>query len=362
VSELRLPGSQGGEVLLAVRRAVAVGDGEVQSEERARLNARIRGTLTQDRMNEFKSGKDLEHFIRQAEHELGLKGVVREDEMRALAGRLEFGRHKDAVLRRLDITGIEDADARSKAMENLIAEEERRNRSHAEALKRDLDAAKNEAEKSKLALELKRLEAEHDYLEAQRGQTLLERQLAIERADDEARMKYEQAIEEARLKARGAATADALLSIVSGPEADRIAGLERLRIQRQMTPEHLLLVVAEASPEAARALGQKYQAEAVVSEQRVKAMEDRLKEQRDTGAQRADRMERILDRVAQQMGAVAVSRAAPDQRQTVVAGGQPMVIPPSAGLVESADTKPCPHCGSPMRTIDQFCGRCGQKV
>jgi formylglycine-generating enzyme required for sulfatase activity len=50
-------------------------------EQRAALNERIRETLNRDRMGQFASSKDLEEFIRQTEHELGMKEVVRQSEM-----------------------------------------------------------------------------------------------------------------------------------------------------------------------------------------------------------------------------------------------------------------------------------------
>lgn len=337
-----------------------------QQEARVTLNARLRQSLTQDRMNDFKSGRDLEDFIRQTEHELGLKGVVRDDEMLALTARLQFGRDKEAVLRRLELAQLDDEAQRAQALADLLADEERRNLAHQNALQRDLQSAKNEAEKQKIALELKRLEAEHDYLEAQRGQTLLKQQLALEREDAAARIeieaqrrRYDQEIEAATLKARSAASVTAVLSVLDGPQADRLTALERLRIQQGMTPDQLIMLAAEAAPDAARALAEKYRAEAAVSADRLAEADRRIREERETGERGADRIERVLNQAMLQMGQVAVTRATGDQQQTVVAGGgmagPPLVVSPGA------QTKPCAHCGARMRQVDQFCGNCGRK-
>ena len=51
---------------------------------RVALNQRLRETLTKDKMDKFTSAKEFEEFVRQTEHELGMKGVIRQAEMEEL--------------------------------------------------------------------------------------------------------------------------------------------------------------------------------------------------------------------------------------------------------------------------------------
>lgn len=350
-----------GEAYEALRRKwgrVRAEEGKVDIvDARAKLRQRLRTTLTQDKMDGFKSDSELEEFIRRTEHDLGLKAVVRDDEMQRLKEGCAFERSRDAVLRRIEIEGIENDEQRARAWKDLHAEESIRDEAHAHDLKRQLAQAKTDAEKQKIQLDLDALQHARDMREAGDGLDLLERTKDIEQAE----LDREQQREAATLEARGKATAEALLSVVDGPAADRITALERLRARENMSPEQLLAIAAEASPEAAKALGAKYQAEGQINAERLAELQHHMAEQREMADGQADRMERVMQTALAQMGQVAATRARPIEPagHTVVAGGlgAPVVITPPT----SASAGTCSHCNAALEGDGQFCPQCGKQ-
>jgi hypothetical protein len=327
------------------------------AEERTKLAQRLREALTQDKMDEFKSEKDFEDFVRQTEHELGLKGVIRHDEMERLKQRFQFERDREALLRRVEIEGIASDERREQAWKQLLADERDRDERHRRDLDRQLAAAQTDSEKRKVELEIDRLEHAEDIRQAEEGIRLLKQ---VKDVEHEQAVRKQQ-LEAETLKTRSQATAEALLSIVEGPAADRIAQLEHLRRQQNMSADQLLALAAQASPEAARALAKKYESEGQLSAERIKLLEKQIADQRQMADTYADRMERLMQTALAQMGDVAATRARPvDPKQTVVAGGgigAPVVInPPAVG----AGSK-CKHCGVGLDGEATFCPQCGKK-
>jgi SPFH domain/Band 7 family protein/double zinc ribbon protein len=365
--------SFGGEAYEALRQE----RGELRVEEqqadiqadRYRLAQRMREALTQERMDEFKTEQDFEGFVRQVEHELGLKNVLREDEMDRLKERLRFDRDREGILRRIEIQGIEDDNRRERAWKELLEQERHRDEQQQRELQRDLGRAQNDAEKRKIELELQRLEHAEDMRQAEDGQRLLSQQnrMELDRAREEQEMEIgkarsEQEIEAQRLEARSKATAEALLSIVDGPAADRIAQLEELRRKEGMSPEQILALTAGTSPEAARTLAKKYEAEGQLSSEKAELLERQMADQRQMAEDHANRLERLMQISLEQMGSVAGTRARPGEaaRQTVVAGAggpRPVVINSDA----SPEGSRCRYCGGALEPGGTFCPECGKK-
>jgi hypothetical protein len=333
-----------------------------------KLHMRLRDTKLQDKMDECKSSAELKDFIAQTLHEMKLKDVIRDNEVDSLVERFEFDRNRKSVLRRIEIQAIEDDSDRDKAWLNLLAEERRTDEAHKRNLDRQLADAQNEQEIAKVRLEVTKLEhieqlrqqhEEHiqDMVEARDGMDNLERVKKIEQ--DEA--DREQQREAATLEARSKATAEALLSIVDGPAADRIVRIEELRNQQNMSPEQILAIAANASPEAANALAAKYQAEGQVQAGMVDQLQQQIDQQQDMADKHADRLERVMQSAMEQMGHVAGTRARPvDPKQTVVAGGggpAPIVI----NTPTSQPAAACRHCGDQLEADGAFCSQCGKK-
>ena len=331
--------------------------GEVEmASHRAQLSQRLRETLTTDKMDSIKSEKDLEGFIRQQEQELGLKGVIRDDEMQRLTSRFAFERSHEDVLRRIEIEEITDTAQREKAWKDLLADEQQRDERHRNDLERRLKDTQSEADRRKIQLEVERLEHEQDMREQEENMRLLKQVKDME---------YEEALREQELEAqklrdRSEATAEALLSIMDGPAADRIVDLEKLRAKEKMTPEQILAMAAQASPEAAQALAAKYQAEGSLSEERVTQLENHMEQQRKQAEASADRMERVMHTAMQQMGHVAGVRAQPPAPgQTVIAPGMgtPVVVPSAAAQPPAGA---CKHCNAALEPGGAFCPQCGK--
>lgn len=331
-------------------------EGEVQvAGERAKLNQRLRETLTQDRMDAFKNEKDFEDFVRQTEHELGLKDVIRQDELVRLGSRLVFDRDREAILHRIEIEGIENDEAREQAWKQLLADERERDELHRRDLDRQLAEAKSLAEKRRIELDIERLEHAEDMRQAEDGIRLLRQVKDVEHEQ----AVRQQELEAKTLEARSKATAEALLSIVDGPVADRIAQLESLRARQNMSPDQILALAAEASPQAAEALARKYEADGRAGAELVEQLRQQLAQVRETDERHADRMERLTRVALSQMGDVAGTRARPvEPTQTVVAGtgaGRPIVINPPGSVGQ------CAHCGAGLEGDGQFCPQCGAK-
>jgi hypothetical protein len=333
-----------------------------------KLHMRLRDTESQDKMDECKSSADLKDFIDQTLHEMKLKGFIRADEIDRLAERFEFERNRESVLRRIEIQAIEDDSDRNKAWLSLLAEERRTDEAHKRNLDRQLADAQNEQEIAKVRLEMTKLEhVEHlrqrheehiqDMIEARDGMDNLQRVTQIE--EDQADRRQQR--EAAALEARSKATAEALLSIVDGPAADRIVRIEELRNQQNMSPEQILAIAANASPEAANALAAKYQSDGQVPAGMVDQLRQQIDQQQDTADKHADRLERVMQSALEQMGQVAGTRARPvDPKQTVVAGGggpAPIVI----NTPTSQPTASCRHCGDQLEADGAFCSQCGKK-
>jgi len=303
-----------------------------------RLNQRLRETLTQDMMNAFESEKDFEDFLRRTEHELGLHQLIREDEMQRLKQRFAFERDRDAVLRRLEIQAIQRDDLREQAWKDLIAEERARDERHHRHIERE------------------RAEHKKDVEQARDGLDLLERLKDIEQGelDRETERRVRQ------VEAFSRADAQALVALLDGPAAERVAELEKYRIQRGLTPEQLLAIAAEANPEAARTLATRYATQGQASERLLAQLERQISEQRQISESYADRIERVMNAALQQMGQVAARRAqAIEPHQTVVVPSgtaAPVVVQPPV----ASQPRRCRHCGGPLES-GPFCPACGKR-
>ena len=301
--------------------------GEVSIEEekveilsdRAKLAQRMREILTKDMMNDFKSLRDLEDFLSQIYHELNMKDVLRDDEVTRLWERLKDERDMESLLRSIEYERV-DSDAR-----------------------REEDIAEATTEEK-----IRDIEREGDEKDFEFGMRNLEKMR-------ESKRKHEAEL----LQQRGQATAEALLSIVDGPQAERILEIEKLRTREKMTPEQILALTAEASPEAAKALAEKYKAENQITVERFKDLEKRMAEQQQMSEKFSDRLERLAESAMQQMGRVAESRAQGD-RPTVVAGGGRPVVVGSAGSIGKIIK--CSKCGTENDPGSKFCQSCGDQL
>ncbi len=350
------------------------------TEERMKLAQRLRESMSQEKMHEFKSDKDFEDFIRQTEHELGLKDVIREDEMERLKTRFHFDRGQERLLRRIEIRGVKDDFRRERAWKELQEDERHSDEKLQRMLQRELDATGQSSKKQEIELRMSRLQKEEEIRQggaefdesirqerekqkikdeaADKGMDRLERTKKMEREEDEAELEREKQ----RIETFSNATAEALIAITDGPASERLAKLEELRAREDMTPDQILALTAKDSPEAARALAKKYENEGKLGEEKAELLQKQLEDQKQMSEGYAERMERIMHTGLEQMGTVAGTRARPvDPKQTVVAPGMgtsPTVINPQQ---PSGAGKTCKHCDAALQSDGGFCAECGKK-
>ncbi|MHC4247779.1 MAG: SPFH domain-containing protein [Planctomycetota bacterium] len=316
--------------------ARAAAEGEIDLE-RLKLTQRLRHEMSQEKMDAFTSEKDFEDFVRQTEHELGMKDVIREDEMVRLKERFSHEREREGLLKRIEIESIGHDAEREEARAALLAGEEARATRHKGDLERALQTAENDADKQRIGNELRKEEMELDKLEAENAIAMRERTMAVQRDHERETLAMKREDEDARLRARSQASAEALLSITEGPAADRLARLAEMERKERLSPEQLFAMAAAADPEVARAYAR---------EKGIGDFEERLRQQEDLHKGYTDRMERLMETAMQQMGRVAGAQQAFLQPGMPLAGAQP--CPKCTGMVAPAMAH-CPHCGYKLR-------------
>jgi hypothetical protein len=333
--------------------------------ERLKLTQRLRKELSSEKMHELKTEADFENFVHQTEHELGLKDVIRVDEMDKLKRQFAHERNVELLTQQIEIEGIRNDADREEAYKGLTAKIDRFR------MKRDAERQ----DKTKEADTDRTIRADdhgQDMKEAQDAVKLRQQVEDVEHVKDVREQKLdldrqheEQRVEADRLKARSQASAEALMSILDGAGADKIGELEKLRIHQNLSPDQIIAMTAADSPEVAHALAEKYKAEAAMSDERFQQMESFMAQQKASSNDNADRMERILNVSLQQMGLTASTRAqAPNSSQTVVTptggtgGGTPIIVNPQQPDTET----PCPKCKARIPSDSQFCPECGKRV
>ncbi len=308
--------------------------------DRLKIAQHLRKEMSAEKMDTLKTDKDVEDFLKQAEHDLGLKGVIREDEMERLKRGFSQSRDKDILTHQIEIEGIRSETERDQARKKLDE---------------DIEAL------------LKKKEAERTVRAGDHGQDMKEAMDAVNlrRETQAAEVKMqeeEQRLEAEKLKVRSEASAQALLSILDGDAAKRIMKLEELRVKENLSPEQIISITAAESPDVARALAEKYKAEALLSGGRFEQMESFMQKQEQANRENADRMERVMNMALQQMGLTSTARAqAQGPAQTVLApgarSGDTVVIKSARG-----EDKSCPKCKSAVSSDSKFCPECSHRL
>lgn len=328
--------------------------------DRLKLTQRLRKSMTEEQMDKIKTDSELENFIRQTEHELGLKDVIRDDEMQRLKIEFAHNRNKELLMQVIEIEGIKKDEARSQAIEDLQAKLQMKG-IEIETFKLEQDAKREDGIKtSKATDEIERTKIDRDMYEADQAVKLREKNQNLE-ID---RQQAQQQLEAQRLQEYSKASAQALLAILDGPAADRIAQLEQLRVKQNLTPDQLIAMTAAESPQVAQVLAEKYKAQAAVSDERFKQLEDFMAQQQTSHVQAADRLERVMNVALGQMGATATTRAQAPQpgSQTVVTpggAGSPVVVNPAGQQNQEIS---CPKCKEKIPADSRFCPNCRNKM
>lgn len=315
---------------------------EVEAEqagvEAARLEVlrEVRGHRAADQRDAALTESELKDAVRQAIHELGLKDRLRGDEMARLEQRLAH-----------DLADFEQQ--RTQQREEA-----------AEVHARGLDADRRGHEREQTGLDLaafidrriREAEGAARVADSDRGTTEKNWDLARRMRDDAIaarRRKHMDDVDVERARAETLARADTATKIALGVgDTQALLELERMDREGRMSPEQLLIVAAERSPEVAAALAERFRAEGRMNEELMDHLKRQIESDRQRDREYAARLERMNDRALDHMGRVVSARAAADGPgdQTIVTGGglggPPVIIQAARGASGHPSSTPAP--------------------
>jgi len=294
-----------------------------EAERRAAVNRRIRETLTQDKMDRIGSADELQDFIRQQEHELGMKNVVRQEEIEELKRVFEQkkldARRATEMLEAYHETELlaERLKQRSTVTEAGIAEKRKR-----------MDLA-FEARRSKDQIDLDRKRQEQV--------------LAEQAREAEARRERER------------------MEVLNKAEQQHLAAdLKKTELMKDMSEEQILAMVAKDSPEAAQAIAERYKAQAqTASSEEVKHIYEKM----------FDRVERMHKESLEGQAHVAAGRIGAEREKAGIVeqmadkavDRMADVAAAKAGAGGTSRTA-CPECRSEIEPGAKFCEHCGRQL
>jgi hypothetical protein len=334
-------------------------------------------------MEEFASAEELADFIRQQEHELGMKDVIRDAEMADLRrtyaekrGDSEVARkhllekldleHQLAVERMRRTGRDEDLEHRIDQERKALAARQDAEWRQAQHQQRVADLGREDAlkderaeieiakEKADLGMRLRKQKGELDHDEETRRVERERRRAEIvqEMADREAQRELN------RIKA------------LSEVEQSRLAAdLKKTEALKGLSEEQIMAMMAEKSPHVAAAIAERYkaqgQSQAAMSAE-TKALYEKLVEAK--GAE-ADRIERLAERAMESVeraGAAAADRERAGKQEARDMASRSMdrmadVAAARAGAGGYVADVVCPQC---KRRVPggKFCENCGHQL
>jgi hypothetical protein len=335
-------------------------------ERAGKIGDLARQLENKDFIGRFQSRRDLEDYVAQVEHETGLKGLLRRDE--AAAGLADFDKNELARRQTLERVKFE-LELENRRLEaklrGEIVEEDFQRQAHLDRMRLEQQLANDrlqylaEREKelqrvrdgldqklagAKTQAEIAAIEREQDKADAELGLMLLEKTKEVQRREERERVMLELEAEERRSRL--------------AMERDRAGAeirLAEMKAKGAMSPEQLLALVAGESPEAARALAEKFKAEGSSKEDQIATLRDFLARQDGQRREEADRIERMAGRAMEQLGAAAQAGAARPETAAYLAG-QPV------GFGIPRKVLVCPKCETENLVGSKFCQFCGEKL
>jgi len=317
--------------------------GEELEKKRSELVKQIRARLTEDKIDELRNAEDLEKFM----HEIDKDELIRGNEMSELK-QIFMENQEDRVFAR-------------------------------EWMFKRLDV-QNDVELQKMRTDYER---ERDEEDARSGIRILKEMKAAKREDaagyqalDLEKQQKLAEIEAERLKARSTVSAESLISMTEGKQAEYLAELARMEKGKALTDEQILALAAGDSAAVAEAFKEKYKS--LSAEQIMKVYEGQLEDKdelvqtiQEISSRGDDRLERMASKALEQMGVTAATRAqgASSGATTVVTGGggAPVIVggAPQMSGSSAQDVKKvviCPECNAELPLGTRFCTNCGATI
>jgi hypothetical protein len=363
-------------------------------EQRAALNQRLRETLTRERLHKFTSATDFEQFVRQTEHELGMKEVIRGAEMEELKRTYENKRNDDELARKHLQEKLElEQDL---ALRRVHWSGEREQLDHQLEQQRNALAAQQQAEWSKFQQELQkrgtlrsesveeaRAKAEEVRIKMGLGSEALDlraKRAAQEHDEELRRMQREQEERDRETKRRmdereqtARHEREKIQSLSDVEQARLAADLKKTEIFQGMSEGQILALMAKDSPHVAEAITERARAQAQSgSNAEVKALYEKIVAGKESEAERLERvMGQALGTAERIAGATTAKereqkgevRGAYEQSMDRVAGvATARAATPRAGSAErpAADVV-CPDCHRQAPAGSKFCENCGHQ-
>ena len=137
--------------------------------DRIKLTQRLRKTLTAEKMDQLKTDRDFEDFVRQTEHEMGSGTRCAAMRWRRLKREFVFQRDKTVLLQEIEIAGIRDTDERNRTRSSLIARIENENREHEARLPAASPRPRMKPRLARSSWSWSALESEQDFWEAEKA-------------------------------------------------------------------------------------------------------------------------------------------------------------------------------------------------
>ncbi len=228
------------------------------------VNRRLRDALREEKVDAFRDEEQLKDYYEQVTHEFGIKSFEREQDKKRF---VQSADHRE----RLD--GLrQDYEARRAEILNRLDEQTLHQQSEVSSVRHEVEKGairfEEDVRQQKVRFgvgqEQQVSQSKTDLEVARQGIQALrevkETKLELRRKEEE----LNREVEAGQLQMRGDASLQALLSTMSGEQADRLLKFAELEMRKGLSAEQALALVAEKSPEispaVAEALKAKYSA------------------------------------------------------------------------------------------------------
>jgi len=229
----------------------------------------------------------------------------------------------------------------------------------ANSYKKSLEDALNETERMAIRKKLKQIELEIGAMEE-------EQRIRLEKLKSDTDMDVADRARAAQIKAmrdigaiegenakrdweigREKIVLDQEMSL-KGKELDRLAEIERLRAQKEMTPDQILATAAGLSPDVARVFSERAKATGMDFDKREALLKEMAQASKEGHLASIDQAKYFMDKAMQAVQGVAAGRGSARQEEP-------------AGTV-SDTTAECSNCHQRVPITDRFCRICGHPM